>query len=52
MGDYNSKVDTKNINLDLIRKRMFDLRKEHNLTQNQLGIEIVFLQRTYAIFYF
>lgn len=48
MSDYNNKVDNKNINLDLMRKRMFDLRKEHNLTQDQLGLEIGFPQRTYA----
>ena len=40
--------ERKDINLELLSKRLLELRKEHKLTQEEISKETDFHQRTYA----
>lgn len=46
--DHNMKTENKDIDFNLMCQRLYELRKEHNLTQKQLGLKVGFPQRTYA----
>lgn len=48
ISNKNIKPDNKEINLKLMSKRILSLRKEKNLTQEQVSEYIGFHQRTYA----
>ncbi len=47
LTDHKTKV-SKDIDFNLMYQRLYELRKEHNLTQKQLGLKVGFPQRTYA----
>ena len=48
LSNKNIKTDKKEINLKLMSQRILSLRKEKNLTQEQVSEHIGFHQRTYA----
>ena len=48
LSDYNTVTDSKTIDMKLMCQRMYELRKEHKLSQEQLSLEVGFPQRTYA----
>ena len=48
LSNKNIKAEKKEINLKLMSQRMLSLRKEKNLTQEQVSEHIGFHQRTYA----
>lgn len=48
LSHKNIKTERKVIDLELMRMRLLSLRKEKNLTQEQVSEEIGFHQRTYA----
>lgn len=48
LSDYSIKTSRKELDLKLFCKRLLHLRKERNLTQEKLGKELGFPQRTYA----
>lgn len=48
ISNKNSKIKNKNINLQILQKRLLKLRKEKNLTQNKLGQKVGFFQKTYS----
>lgn len=48
LSEYNTKKVRKEINLKLLCERLYKLRKDHNLSQEQLSSVIGFHQRTYS----
>lgn len=48
LSDYNVRTKLKEVNFDVMRKRLITLRKENKLTQEALGLEVGFPQKTYA----
>lgn len=48
LSNTNSKELRQNIDLHLLSKRLFELRKSKNLTQEQLSNSVGFHQRTYS----
>lgn len=48
LSDFNTFIKPKRINEDVMRNRLLKLRKDNGLTQETLGLEIGFSQKTYA----
>ena len=50
LSDENTKPKRKNIDYDVMRKRMLELRKKRHLSQEKLSNELGFHQKTYSNF--
>lgn len=48
ISDYNNKILNEEIKLEVISKRLLQIRKENNLTQAELSEKVGFSQRTYS----